>query len=879
MIQNLPSGLVTFLFTDIEGSTRLWENHPEAMRIALERHNILVKEAIESNEGIVFKTVGDSFCSVFKKGINGLQAALVIQRALNSEIWPDKIRAIRVRIGIHSGDANAQEGDYFGPPLNLTARIEAAGHGGQILISLATQEVVRDVLPNGITLIELGSCRLKDISSPVMIFQVSSPDLPSDFPAIKTFDLQTINLPSMATQFIGRKREVSALIKLLKQDNVRLVTLTGPGGIGKTRLSIEVAQKLYHDFDDGIFFVELAPITDSDFILAAIAGTFGISESGDESLLETLLQFLQKKQILIVIDNFEHVIDGADVISSLISGVPKLKILTSSRELLYLYGEFEYPVPPLGLPDGTSQQSVAVVSQYESVSLFFQSAIAAKADFEITANNCETITEICKRLEGLPLAIELAAARVRMFEPKSLLTRLSDSLMTLVGGARNLPERQQTIRGAIEWSYDLLDGEERILFARLGVFQGGCGLEMAEAVCALNLKIDVIDGIESLYNKNLLRREIDSEGNPNFFMLETILSFARSCLEKSSEAEVLRKRHAEYFLAMAEEANENLSGYEQNIWRNRLTLEYENFRKALDWYFKGEDISSGVLLISFLGRYWHITSRLKEGWGWLSRGLEFIDQVSLESQGRLYLWAGYVAWGLHDFDKSKVLYEKALSSFQEIGDKSSISHALICLGLQSKEPSELNLASSIEGLALAREIGDKYQIGFGLNILGEIYRLQDNYPAAKNVYEEALLITREVGLTNREIMILCCLGLVAFNQGFFDKARNYTLEMFNLSLKVGSEYSIANSISFLGAYICVLGEPELGISLMAVGTIKFSVMGSRRQFTDQFEFEKLINLAHKSVGDESFDRFWAEGELLLLDDAIELIQTEYSSSI
>lgn len=867
---NIPTGTVTLLFTDIEGSTRRWENQPDAMGRALEQHNVILQMSIKAHSGYVFYTGGDAFGAAFASPSDALAAALACQRKLQSETWPAELGDLRVRMALHTGEPETRDGDYLGPPVNRVARLLAAGHGGQILLSLATQEIVRDKLADGVSLLELGQHRLKDLFRPETIFQVMAPGLWSEFPALVTLDTQRTNLPSQATPFIGRQRELAALTDLLRRDDVRLVTLTGPGGIGKTRLSLQVAADLIDEFEDGAFFVELAPITDSDKVLTAIASTLGVNESGDESLLDTLTRSLYKKHLLLVIDNFEHVIAAAPVAGDLIATTPNLKVITSSRELLRVYGEHEYPVPPLGLPDDTKQQTVAVVSQYEAVKLFIHRATAAQSDFEITEENAPAIAEICTRLEGLPLAIELAAARVRLFEPEELLARLANSLKTLTGGARNLPRRQQTIRNAIEWSYDLLDANEQVLFARLSVFQGGRSIEAAEAVCGPGLDLDVLDGLESLLNKSLLRREKGPGGDVRFVMLETIYAYAGEQLAASNEEENLRQRHANYFADLAQRANITLTGGAEKNWVNRLTADYENLSKALEWTLGGGDVATGLRLVDALGGYWRVKSMLQEGKRWVWLALDVAGDKSEHMQSRLYSSAAFFAYSLHDGAECRRLYRAALEIEQRLGNQSEVARMLISLGATSDAIEDTDLESTKKGLALAREIGDKDMIAFGLNILGEIYRMLDDYPAALQAYQECLPLTRETGNQMREGMILANLGIVAFNMDNFEEARMHTKEAYQLSLEVDNKYVILDGLTLNGGILANLGQPERGIRLMGAGEAQLAAHGSSRQPGDQHEIDKLVALARQQVDGATFDRLWVEGEALSLEEAIEL---------
>ncbi len=864
-----PAGTVTLFFTDIEGSTRLWEGQPVAMRAALERHNQLLLAAIADHGGYVFYTGGDAFGSAFSAPSDALAAAIESQQRLQAADWPDETGPLRVRMALHTGEPESRDGDYLGPPVNRVARLLSAGHGGQILLSLATEELVRDALPDGTGLVGLGQHRLKDLFRSETIFQVIRPDLPNEFPPLVTLDSLITNLPPQATPFIGRQRELAELTELLRRDEVRLATLTGPGGIGKTRLSLQVAADLLGDFEDGVFFVDLARIADSDQVTNAIAGTLRVTEVGDESLLDTLTRFLHEKQILLVLDNFEHVIEAAPVVGTLIGSVPDLKIMTSSRESLRVYGENEYPVPPLSLPTDSGRRSVAVISQYEAVALFIQRAKATQPDFEVDDENAPAVAEICTRLDGLPLAIELAAARVRLFEPEMLLARLSDSLRTLTGGARDRPGRQQTIRNTIAWSYDLLDDDEQALFARLAVFRGGRSIEAIEALCGPGLVIDVLDGLESLLNKSLLRRERSSEDQPRFVMLETIHAFADERLAETDEAELLRRLHAEYFTEMAERASGRLTGHEQGMWLDRLTEDYENLRKAMDWTLSGGDVQMGLRLVGALGGYWRYRSRLHEGQLWLRRALDLADQAPDSVHGQLLMSGGFIAFSLHDPAESRRLYEAALRIERRLGNQSEEASILISLGLTSSDSSDVSLETTEEGLALARQIGDKSEIAHGLNVLGEIHRILGDYVAAKRVYEEALPITREIGHSLREAMLIANLGIVAFNLGDHEQARARFRESYQLGLETGNDFIIAEGLLFGGGIVGAAGQPERGVRLLAAGAAQQSAIGSRTQPADQFELDKLIALTRDQLDDETFDRLWAEGASMSLDDAIE----------
>ncbi len=698
-MSELPTGTITFLFTDVEGSTRLWEQHPRAMRAVMARHDRLLTEVFEQHDGMVVRPrgEGDSLFAVFVRASDAVAAALAGQRALLAEDWGE-VGPLRVRMGLHTGEADLREGDYYGSAVNRCARIRAAGHGGQILLSHATAQLVRSALPAGSGLLDLGRHRLRDLAEGEQLFQIAAPGFPDVFPPLRTLDARPHNLPLQLTSFVGREQEATALAALLGQH--RLVTLTGPGGTGKTRLALQVAAERLAAYADGVFFVDLAPLADPALVPSAVAQALGVAAFTELSIRESVLRFLRDKQLLLVLDNYEHLLAAAEFAGALVQAAPLVSLLVTSRAPLRVRGEREYPLAPLPVP-AEMLASPAALAENPAVALFVQRARDVRPAFALSGDNAATVAAICARLDGLPLAIELAAARVRVLSVAALLTRLAQRLPVLTGGARDVPARQQTLRDAIAWSYDLLRPAEQRLFRRLGVFAGGCTLELAEAVCNADgdLGLDVLDGVSSLVEKSLLRQADGLAGEPRYRMLETLREFALGELEASGEAETVRRHFAVQVLQLARHAAA------VNDWA-QLDAEFDNIRAVLGWCVERAELALGVRLYWTLGVYLLYRGASPEGEVWCQRLLALPEaaqpsvlRARLLAHGRLELYAP------GEQDRIVAGLEEAIALSRRFGDTRCLVNALASLVRLRLDQSNFDAAVSLgeEALSLALE--------------------------------------------------------------------------------------------------------------------------------------------------------------------------------
>jgi predicted ATPase/class 3 adenylate cyclase len=700
----LPTGTVTFLFTDIEGSTRLLHQLGDRFTAALGDHAEILRGAITEGDGIELGTEGDSFFAVFASPRAAVQAAVEAQRRLATHSWPDGA-ALPVRMGLHSGEGALGVKNYVGIDVNRAARIAAAAHGGQIIVSDATRALVEQTLPGGTTLRDLGMHRLKDIVHAEHLYDLVIEGLPADFPVPRTLDARPNNLPPPLTSFVGREHEIAEIKRLLLRS--RLLTLTGPGGTGKTRLALQAAAEILSEFADGVFFADLAPVTDHVLVASAVAQAVGIPEQAGRPILEAMKDHLRDKELLLIADNFEQVVDAASVVEELLMAASKIKILVTSRSVLSVPGEHEFAVPPLAPPDPERLPDLVSLRRIDAVRLFTDRARAVQPRFEVTEDNASAVAAITARLDGLPLAIELAATRTKVLSPQQILPRLQQRLSILTSGARTLPDRQRTLRAAIAWSYDLLDSEERRLFARLAAFTGGWDLEAAEVVCdPQDIGLDVLDGMSSLVDKSLVGRTESADGRVHFFMLETIREFGQEQLKELGDLDVTCRRHAQYFLDLVMEAESHLTAKDQGEWLDRLDQEHPNIRAALRSAVELKDADRAQTMAGALWRFWQQRGHLDEARRWFDEILAMPSRSAPSpARAKALLGAGGVAWWQKDREAAGTYYEEAVAIEREIGDDERLAEALYNLAFVVAG-SDIHSASRLleESLNLFRKV-------------------------------------------------------------------------------------------------------------------------------------------------------------------------------
>jgi predicted ATPase/class 3 adenylate cyclase len=874
-------GTVTFLFSDIEGSTRLLQQLGDRYAAGLEQHQRLIRDAIAEHDGDEIATEGDSFFVAFPSASGAVQAAVRAQRSLIGAEWPAG-EAFRVRMGLHTGEATRGGDSYVGIDVHRAARIAAAAHGGQVLVSETTRVLVEASLPPGASLRDLGSHRLKDLSAPERLHQLVIDGVPDEFPPLMTLDATPNNLPVQLTSFLGREREIGEVEALLEKH--RLVTLTGPGGTGKTRLSLQVAGRAADRYPDGVYFVGLSTLTDAGLVAATIAHALELPDRGGRSDLERVLDHVAQKRLLLVLDNFEQLTAAAPVVSQLLTHAPALGVLATSREALHLYGEQEYPVPPLGVPPLDDQGShghpdVQSLSQYESVALFIERAMAVKPDFAVDNENAPAVAEICVRLDGLPLAIELAAARIRILTPQAIMRRLGHQLDLLSGGGSDRPERQQTLRGAIAWSYDLLDERDRRLFACLCVFSGGATLEAIEEVCGHEVDGDVLDCLSSLVDKSLVRQR-SADDEPRFTQLQTIREYAAERAAQDGILDDLRTRHAEFFARLASEASAVIMGSDKRRWLDRLEQEHGNLRAAFDFAIERADAALALRLAADLWRFWQMRGYLAEGLIRVRAALALSAPASgdaalrelrshgLEAAGGLAYWQGNMV-------AARDYYEQALAAAQSHGSDAAVANALYNLsfvfsvpaagGGESMLDAERSRELVSQALEIYRRIGDRAGTARVLWALSNSAWTGNEPELGERHAAEALSIFRELGDAFSVAWALYTVGMMRLQMRQLESAAQPLRESLRMFADVEDLSGYALVLDGLAAEAYLLGD--LRRSARLVGAVRALQQSSGTGLA--VANRELIGFTHEPIiSNPELRPFVAEGERLSSADAV-----------
>lgn len=917
----LPTGTLTFLFTDIEGSTRLWEEAPEAMAIAITRHDTLLTKEISDHGGKIVKNrgEGDSHFVVFSSAVDAVAGACALQRTLQMECWPTPA-PLRLRIALHSGEAVLRPDDYYGTAVNRCARLRAIAHGGQTLLSGATHELVRDALPEGVALVDLGFHRLKDLQRPERVYQLVHADLPTDFPSLNSLDSFPNNLPRQLTSFIGRESEIRTVKDLLTTHC--LLTLTGPGGCGKTRLALQSAAEVLEQYPDGIWLVELGALADSGLVAQSIASALRVAEQPGRPLLESLVDYLQSRALLLLLDNCEHLLPAAaGIVEMLLQRSQSVRVLATSREPLGIGGERCHPVPPMSLPDrrdssrghgslpgipvrglpsqrpgrsrATSDRPTATILQCEAVRLFAERAGFRQPSFALTERNAPTVARVCERLDGIPLAIELAAARVRVLTVEQIANRMDDFFRLLTGGSPTALPRQQTLQAAIDWSYDLLSERERILFRRLGVFNHGFTLEAAEAVCGDDSvgmigSEEILDLLARLADKSLILVVSVEEGDAGevvgspvhgdvtavhrYRMLETIRQYSLRRLAEAGEAEALRSRHRDWFLGLAERAEPELRGMAQAAWLKRLETEHDNLRAALEQSLSASGgIEEALRLGTALWRFWYVRGYSAEGLGWLERMLSRSEGTPSVQRAKACNNAGILAGARGDYAGARSFHEESLHIRRALNDRLGIAHSLTNLGLIERD--EGNYACSQEcfgqSLVLFEQLEDPRGTGTAVLNLGCNCITLGDYPTALRYLEESLTIHRTLGDRWLVAVTLNNLGRIAHAQGEDPEAARFLSESLALRQEIGDRRGIPVALRGLGAVARAQGDPMRATLLYAAAEAARESMQGALPAADTEHLKQNVDVLRAQLGEASFHSAWTQGSTMTLEQAVE----------
>ncbi|MFN2459526.1 MAG: tetratricopeptide repeat protein [Candidatus Velthaea sp.] len=913
--RSLPSGTVTFLFSDIEGSTQRWEARPVQMQAALRRHDALVRAAIETHGGHVFKSMGDQFCAAFARTADAIAAAFDAQRALAAEDWSD-VDGLNVRMALHHGAADERDGDYFGTTLNKVARILSVAHGGQVLASSIVADLAQSVLPPGGTLADLGPHRLKDLAQPERIFQLTAPGLRADFPPLRSLDALPNNLPRQISSFVGRDADIAEIKKQL--DKTPVLTLVGAGGVGKTRCALQAGTELLQAYADGVWFVDFAPLGDPALVPHAIASALGVHESPNRALVETIVGFLRNRQALVILDNCEHVVvQAAHCAEAIVRACTHVRIVATSREPLGIGGERTYRVPSLSVPPrgAAAGLTAAEALSYGAIALFVERAEAVESRFRLTDAAAPIVAGICARLDGIALAIELAAARVNVLALPEIAEKLNERFWILTGGSRTALPRQQTLRALIDWSYDLLAAAERAVFRRLAVFAGSFALERAGAICADDAleASAVFDILASLVDKSLVQAERDAAGGTRYRLLESTRRYACEKLTDCGELTAVGRRHAEAMAALAERLHAAWETMPEQTWLAQTQPELENWRAALEWALEQRgDVRIGQRLAGALQRVWG--SAASEGRRWARAALETTDESTpLLIRVRLHVTEATADAKLVQYKASLAAGQQALALCADIDDPLEFANALLVTARALLFTGSVSEGEALFERALdaARRHGARRLASFALEGLAVVRSSSGDLRAARALFAEALALLKTTGAQGRVATIAANLAEVEFRGGHpetalllgreaiaacrerndrhglastltnvaayhvalsrFDEARAHGREALTVARELQLAVLVASALQHVAAVAALqpAGDgAERAAQLLGYVDARLAELGAAREYTEQQEYDRMCAALRTACGEAELERLvaggrgWSETEAL-----------------
>ena len=894
--QAMPSGTVAFLFTDIEGSTHRWERFREAMSAAVSRHDEILREAIRQHQGYLFKTMGDAVCAAFPTAPEAIAAALDAQRRIASEDF-SQVDGLKVRMAVHVGNADERDGDYFGPAVNRVARLLGVGYGGQILVSGAAADLAQEELPAQATLRDLGPHRLKDLTQPEQIYQLIAPDLQQKFFPLRSLEQLPNNLPLQVTSFVGRERDVVEIQELLQK--TRLLTLVGTGGVGKTRLALQASADLLDRYPDGVWYVEFAPLVDGSLIPNTVASIFGVTEQPERTLTQSIVSALRNKTALLIFDNCEHLVDGAAAMAdALIRGCPKVQLIATSREGLGIAGEIVHRVGSL--------------SPQDALALFEARANAANTRFAVTESNEPVVAEICARLDGIALALELAATRLKVLSVEQLAAKLDERFRLLTGGSRTALPRQQTMRALIDWSYDLLSDRERTVFRRVAVFAGGWTLEAASEVCSDETieSWDILDLLAALVDKSMVVAEL-GDTDQRYRLLESTRQYAAEKLAESGERDHIRQRHADYVFEMMERAGSELQGLPLGVWAVPLAAEIDNIRLAFDW-FLGErrGVEKGARLAELCQELFMETSRPAEMWRWsevaldalgpqgkpelrapllrgmaeassalgkgltqrLNLGREALElyrssnDVPGTARSLLALGAQLVFFG--NLDEGRPLIQEGLERAKASGNRRITAQALALSAYGSDRPLSERTERLNEAISLYRAAGDERSAARALTWLAEQQFQDGDAASALENVRQAIVIERRRRFRSGLIVSLMNSASYLLWLDDPDAAAQAARESIVLCEEIQDHLDLPICIQHLAYVAAQRGDYATAARLAGFVDARFVQMDEPRQRTEQMLYDRLMSVLREHLSDAELTAYVKAGAAITEELAI-----------